>query len=40
MLVFLEVYDKIKNRDTSISNEMILDSILQEIDSKRNPKKN
>lgn len=37
---FLEVYDKIKNRDTSISNEMILDSILQEIDSKRNPKKN
>lgn len=37
---FLEVYDKIYSRDTSISNEMVLDSFLQTIESKRNSKKN
>lgn len=33
---FLEVYDRIKTRDSTISNEMILDSFLQEIESERN----
>ena len=32
---FLEVYDTIKNRKSTISNEMILDSFLQDIESKR-----
>ena len=35
---FLEVYNKIKNRDSSITNEMILDSLLQEIENERNSK--
>ena len=33
---FLEIYDRIKNRDTAISNEMILDSILREIIQENN----
>ena len=33
---FLEVYDRIKNRNSSITNEMILSSFLEEIESKRN----
>ncbi len=35
---FLEVYNMIKNKDSSISGEMILDSFLQEIKSKQNQK--
>jgi len=35
---FLEVYDRIKDRDSTISAEMILDSLLQEIESERNSK--
>ena len=33
---FLEVYNIIKDRDSAISNEMILESLLQEIESERN----
>ena len=35
---FLEVYNKIKTRDTSMSNEMILDQMLHEIESEREPR--
>jgi len=35
---FLEVYDKVKTRATTISSEMFLDSLLQEIESERNSK--
>ena len=34
---FLEVYDKIKNRNSSITNEMIMESLLNEIESERTP---
>ena len=33
---FLEIYNIIKDRDSTISNEMILESLLQEIESERN----
>ena len=32
---FLEVYNRIKNRKSTISNEMILSSFIEEIESKR-----
>ena len=32
---FLEVYNEIKNKDASISPEMVLDSILHEVESER-----
>jgi len=35
---FLEVYDRVKTRDSTISSEMFLDSLLQEIESERNSK--
>jgi len=34
---FEEVYNRIKNRDPSISPEMILDEMLNEVESARNP---
>ena len=35
---FLEVYDTIKNRDSTISAEMVIDSILHEIETEHTSK--